>query len=104
MPTGGVSPSTLSNCGSGTGRDYPNSQLWALDALPRSGGLSGAFQEGELFTSTVGNCGGDVIHSWTATKAVFSFGSRYTSDPHKFQSGDVVCVDIKSVPACTKLA
>lgn len=102
-PTGGVSPATLSDCRSGTGVDYPNSQLWALDAS-RSDGLSGAFEEGELFTSSDGNCGGDVIRSWSATKAVFSFGSRYASDPGKFESGDVLCVDIKSVPACTKLA
>ncbi len=101
-PAGGVSPSQLTNCGSGTGLDFPNSQLWLLDAS-RSGGLSGAFEEGELFTPTTGNCGGIVLKLWTATKVVFTLGSRYAADGHSLEPGDVVCVDVKSVPACTML-
>lgn len=101
-PTRGVSPARLSNCGSGTGLDYPGSQLWLLDAS-RGGGLSGAFEEGELFNSTTGNCGGIIIQSWSSTQATFTLGSRYATDGHSLESGDTVCVDVKQVPACTVL-
>jgi hypothetical protein len=100
--TNGVSPATLSNCGSGTGLDYPKSELWLLDAS-RSGGLSGAFQEGSLFSRTTGNCGGIIISSWSRSQIVFTLGSRYSTDGHYLESGDVACVDVELVPACTTL-
>ncbi|MGA8723448.1 MAG: hypothetical protein WB565_00265 [Acidimicrobiales bacterium] len=101
-PHGGVSPSTLSNCNSGTGVDYPKSELWFLDAS-RSGGLSGAFQEGSEFSAGVGNCGGIILSEWSETQIQYTFGSRYLSDGHYLESGDVVCADVRLVPACTTL-
>lgn len=104
-PTGGVSPSRLSNCHSGTGLDYGPSKLWFLDATQQSGpGLVGAFQEGANQSRSYGNCGGIVIESWSSTKAVFTFGSRYASDPAGLQPGDPVCVSVKGAIACTRLS
>jgi hypothetical protein len=102
-PSNGVSPSTLANCNSGTGLDYPKSELWLLDAS-RSDGLSGAFQEGSEASSSEGNCGGIIISSWSNTKIMYTLGSRYTTDGAFLDSGDTVCVDVKLVPACTTLA
>lgn len=102
-PTNGVSPVTLTDCGSGTGFDYPKGELWLLDGS-RSGGLSGAFQEGEYFGHHEGNCGGIVISSWTASEIKFTLGSRYATDGHSLQAGDTVCIDVKEVPACTVLS
>jgi hypothetical protein len=105
-PAHGIAPSSLSNCGgSGTGLDYGPSTLWLLDASHSSGpGLLNSFQEGAYFTKKVGNCGGIDISSWTTTQVQFTLGSRYAAGPNSLTSGDDVCVEIKGVPGCIKLA
>ena len=52
-PTGGISPSTLSDCGgSGNGKDFAQPNISLLDA-------TGGFEEGAYINGTsVGNCGG----------------------------------------------
>ncbi len=105
VPTNGIAPSALANCGpgwAGTGLDYGTSNLWMLDTA-QSVGLDGAWQDGANFTSTNGNCEGVVIQSWTPTQIVFGLSSTYESFSWGLASGNTVCVEVKGVPGCLTL-
>jgi hypothetical protein len=104
-PANGVPASMLSNCKTvvkPTGEDYGKSALWLLDGSA-SGGLHGAWQFGANFTSTVGDCGGVTIDSWTRTRVVFKLGLAYALQRQGLKAGNTVCVSIKGVPGCLKL-
>jgi hypothetical protein len=104
-PTNGVPASLLSNCKTPlkpTGLDYGTSGLWLLDGSAAAG-LHGAFQFGANFTSSVGDCGGVTIESWTGTKVVFTLGFAYQQQRPGLTAGNTVCVSVKGVPGCLKL-
>jgi hypothetical protein len=93
-PTGGVSPSTLSDCTSGTHLDYPSGQLWLADATS----AGPVWTAGALQGPTFGTCIGVDIHSWSGTKIVFSFGSQYGTQDWTLHGGDGVTVSVKAAP------
>ena len=105
VPTNGIAPSTIANCGrtqAGTGLDYGTSNLWMLDTAP-SVGVGGSWQAGANVTRKDGNCVGVVIQSWTHTKIVFGLGSRYNKSSRGLASGDNVCVEVKGALECLTL-